>query len=161
MAPARRDEVRLRDVVDADLEVFFEQEHDPEATRRSKFAPREHDRFMTHWRTKVLADATAFVQAVTVDGEPAGHVVAWSAEDGRRSIGYWLGRRYWGGGVGTRALTLFLERETARPLHADPVAGNTGSVRLLEKLGFQHAGVVRHGDDEHRMLVLGGQRPQE
>jgi RimJ/RimL family protein N-acetyltransferase len=54
-----------------------------------------------------------------------------------------------------------VDEETARPLHADPVVGNTGSVRLLEKLGFQHAGTVRHGDNDHRMLLLGGQRPQE
>ena len=69
-------------------------------------------------------------------------------------IGYWLGREYWGRGIGTKALALFLDREKARPLYADPAVGNTGSVRLLEKSGFRHAGTVRHGDDEHAMLVL-------
>ncbi|HBF79552.1 MAG TPA: GNAT family N-acetyltransferase, partial [Streptomyces sp.] len=83
----------------------------------------------------------------------AGNVVAWWEED-RRFIGYWLGREYWGRGVGTRALTLFLARETARPLHADPHAENTGSVRLLEKVGFRRTGTVRHGEQEHIMLVL-------
>ena len=33
------DEVRLRDVEPTDLEVFFEQEQDPEATRRSRPVP--------------------------------------------------------------------------------------------------------------------------
>jgi RimJ/RimL family protein N-acetyltransferase len=51
----------------------------------------------------------------------------------------------------------FLAREPVRPLYADPYAGNTGSVRLLEKLGFTRAGTVRHGDDEHVMLVLGAE----
>ncbi|MFI2641595.1 GNAT family N-acetyltransferase [Streptomyces sp. NPDC018610] len=145
------DQVRLRDVEQADLEEFFAQEHDPEAVRRSKFPPREREAFMTHWRTKVLGEPTVFVQAVTVDGELAGNLVAWT-DGGRRFLGYWLGRRYWGRGVGTRALALFLEREKARPLHADPHVGNTGSVRLLEKHGFRHSGTVRHG--EHVMLVL-------
>ncbi|MDH6218486.1 GNAT family N-acetyltransferase [Streptomyces pseudovenezuelae] len=147
------EDVRLRDVEEGDLEVFFAQEHDAEAVRRSRFAPRERERFMTHWATKILGDDTVFVQTVTVDSEPAGHIVAWWEQE-RRFVGYWLGRRHWGRGTGTKALTLFLQRERARPLYADPFAGNTGSVRLLERLGFQRTGTVRHGDDEHLMLVL-------
>ncbi|SCE65605.1 Protein N-acetyltransferase, RimJ/RimL family [Micromonospora coriariae] len=145
--------MRLRDVEQADLEVFHEQERDPEAAQRSKFPPRDREKFMTHWATKVLGDPLAFVQTVTVDGEPAGHVVAWWEQD-KRFIGYWLGRRHWGRGVGTKALTLFLRREKTRPLYADPFAGNTGSVRLLEKCGFQRVGTVRHGEQEHTVLVL-------
>jgi RimJ/RimL family protein N-acetyltransferase len=96
---------------------------------------------MTHWATKVLGDPTVVVQTVTVDGDPAGSVVAWWDQD-RRFVGYWFGRPYWGRGVGTRALTLFLAREEIRPLYADPFSGNTGSVRLLERCGFEQA---RHG----------------
>ena len=146
--------VRLRDVGEADLEVFLAQEHDPEAVRRSNFPPRERDTFIRHWRTKVLGDPTIFVQAVTVDGELAGNLVAWWEGD-RRFIGYWLGRQYWGRGIGSQALALFLDRETARPLYADPFAGNTGSVRLLEKHGFRRTGTVMHGEHEHIMLELG------
>ncbi|MFJ7199599.1 MULTISPECIES: GNAT family N-acetyltransferase [unclassified Streptomyces] len=147
------DQVRLRDVELADLEVFFAQEHDPEAARRSKFPPRERDAFMTHWTTRVLGDPAVFVQAVTVDGALAGNLAAWWDED-RRFIGYWFGRQYWGRGIGTRALALFLEREKARPLHADPFLGNTGSVRLLEKHGFRRSETVWYAENEHIMLVL-------
>jgi RimJ/RimL family protein N-acetyltransferase len=147
------DDVRLREVEKSDLEVFFEQEHDPEATRRSRFVPRERERFMTHWTTRILGDPTVLVRTVTVNAEPAGSLVAWWDED-RRFLGYWLGRQYWGRGIGTRALTLFLREEGTRPLHADPFAGNTGSVRLLEKCGFRRTGILRHGDDEHILLVL-------
>ncbi|WP_181009144.1 GNAT family N-acetyltransferase [Streptomyces sp. SM11] len=146
--------VRLRDVGPGDLEVFLAYEHDPEAVRRSRFAPREREAFMAHWTTKVLGDPTVLVQTVVVDGEPAGNIVAWW-EGERRFIGYWFGRPYWGRGIGTGALTAFLERETARPLYADPAAGNTGSIRLLEKCGFTAAGTVRYGEDEHVVLVLG------
>ncbi|WP_329614616.1 GNAT family N-acetyltransferase [Streptomyces brevispora] len=147
------DQVRLRDVELADLEVFFAQEQDPESARRSNFVPRERDAFMAHWTTKVLGDPAVFVQAVTVDGVPAGNLVAWWDED-RRFIAYWFGRQHWGKGVGTRALGLFLEREKARPLHADPFLGNIGSVRLLEKHGFRRTETVRYGENEHIMLVL-------
>ncbi|HCT81671.1 MAG TPA: GNAT family N-acetyltransferase [Micromonosporaceae bacterium] len=145
--------MQLRDVSEADLETFYEQEHDPEAVERSKFTPREREKFMTHWATRILGDATVFVQAITVDGEPAGNLVAWWEQD-KRFIGYWLGRKFWGRGVGTKALALFLERETTRPLYADPVASNTGSVRLLEKCGFERAETIWHGENEHIMLVL-------
>lgn len=48
------EDVRLRDVEQADLEVFFAQEQDPEAARRSLFPPRERDVFMTHWAVGLL-----------------------------------------------------------------------------------------------------------
>ncbi|WP_214320150.1 GNAT family N-acetyltransferase [Nonomuraea sediminis] len=147
------EEVRLRDVEQDDLEVFYQQENDPEATSRSLFAPRERDRFMTHWAERILGDPEVFVQTVTVDGETAGNLVAWWEED-KRFVGYWFGREYWGRGIGTKALQLFLQVEKARPLYADPYEGNTGSVRLLERCGFCRTGMIRHGENEHIMLVL-------
>lgn len=148
------DEVDLRDVREADLEVFFEQENDPEAVRRSRFPARDRHTFMTHWTTKVLGDPTVFVQTVMVDGEPAGSLVAWWEQD-RRFIGFWFGRRYWGRGIGTKALTTFLRREKTRPLYADPFSGNTASVRLLERCGFRRTKSVWYGAQEHILLVLG------
>ncbi|MFC4008284.1 GNAT family N-acetyltransferase [Nonomuraea purpurea] len=145
--------VRLRDVVEADLEAFLEHEHDPEVARRSKFPPRERERFMRHWERQILDDPTVFVQAVMVGDELAGNVVAWWEHD-RRFIGYVFGRAFWGRGIGTEALRLFLAAEKTRPLYADPFGGNTASVRLLERHGFRREGVVQHGDDEHIMLVL-------
>ncbi|MFD0885704.1 GNAT family N-acetyltransferase [Streptosporangium algeriense] len=145
--------VRLRAVVESDLELFLEHEHDPETVRRSMFTPREREVFMRHWRTRVLGDPTALVRTVTVDGEPAGNVVSWWEED-RRFIGYVLGRPFWGRGVGTEALTLFLALENIRPLYADPFGGNTASVRLLEKCGFRRVDVVRYGEHEHVLLTL-------
>jgi RimJ/RimL family protein N-acetyltransferase len=147
------DEVALRDVGEPDLEVFFEQQRDPEAARLASFPSRDREQFMAHWTARVLGDPTVLVQTVTVDGELAGHVVSWWDRD-RRFVGYWLGRRFWGRGVGTRALRLFLEREHTRPLFADPFSGNTASVRLLERCGFVRTGTVSHGQAEHIMLVL-------
>ncbi|MER5533641.1 GNAT family N-acetyltransferase [Streptomyces mirabilis] len=150
------DDVRLRDVVEADLDLFLAYEHDPEAARRSRFTPRPRDAFMSHWKTRVLGDDTVLVQTVTVDGVPAGNLVAWW-EGERRFIGYWLGRPYWGRGIGTKALTRFLELERNRPLYADPFTGNTASIRLLERHGFQHHGTVHHDNDDHTLLVLPGE----
>ncbi|TXS53212.1 N-acetyltransferase [Streptomyces sp. uw30] len=146
-------DVRIRDVLDSDLEAFLAYEHDQEAVRRSRFTPRPRDAFLKHWRTSVLGDETCLVQTVVAGGDVAGHVVAWW-EGERRFLGYWLGRPYWGRGVGTQALALFLALERTRPLYADPFHANTASVRLLERHGFRHAGTLRHGDHEHVLLVL-------
>jgi RimJ/RimL family protein N-acetyltransferase len=148
--------VRIRDVLDSDLEAFLAYEHDSEAVRRSRFTPRPRDAFMKHWRTSVLGDETCLVQTVVVGGDVAGHVVSWWDGE-RRFLGYWLGRPYWGRGFGTQALALFLELERTRPLYADPFHANTASVRLLERHGFERADTLRHGEDEHVLLVLSGQ----
>jgi RimJ/RimL family protein N-acetyltransferase len=144
-------DVRLRDVVEADLEVFFAQQDDPEANRRASFPARPRDAFMTHWHTRVLGTPTALVQAVVTDGEVAGNIVSW-AQDGRRYLGYWLGQAFWGRGIGTVALRLFLGLEQTRPLYAEPHEANTASVKLLERCGFERVGT----DDDFLVFALSG-----
>ena len=143
-------DIRLRDVEDDDLAEFFAHQLDAEAAQRVRFTPRDHDAFMTHWTTRILGDPSVFVQTVTVNGEIAGHVVAWWDGE-RRFLGYWFGREFWGRGVGTAAVAAFLERESVRPLYADPAVGNTASVKLLERCGFRREA---HDEDEFILLVL-------
>ncbi|MFF7383230.1 GNAT family N-acetyltransferase [Streptomyces griseoluteus] len=151
---AEPEDVRLRGVSEDDLEIFLVFEHDPEAVRRSRFTPRPRDAFLTHWRTRVLPDPDCLVRTVTVDGEVAGNVVSWT-QGGRRFVGYWLGRPYWRRGIGSRALGRFLtEEEPLRPLYADPFAGNTASVALLEKHGFARVG--EPDEEGFVLLVLDG-----
>src|SRR5215218_7923656 len=103
--------IGLRDVEVADLEELFRQQLDPVAVGRSKVPPRDRDAFLAHWTVNVLGDPTVLVQAVTVGGVLAGSIVSWWAED-RRYVGYWFAREFWGRGVGTEALGLFLRLET-------------------------------------------------
>jgi RimJ/RimL family protein N-acetyltransferase len=152
-------ELLLRDLVEADLEVLYEQQREEKAVRRAQFPARDREPFMTHWRTKVLADPANHVQIVVAGGEVAGSFMAWWRDD-RRFIGYWLGQRFWGRGIGTAALRQFLQREQIRPLYADPFIGNTASVRLLERCGFRRVGTDHEGDLEFAVLMLAdsGQR---
>ncbi|HEX8875902.1 MAG TPA: GNAT family N-acetyltransferase [Phycisphaerales bacterium] len=57
-------------------------------------------------------------------------------EDGAASIGYWIARTHWGRGIASRAVGLMLEECRIRPLLATASAGNTASLRVLEKHGF-------------------------
>jgi RimJ/RimL family protein N-acetyltransferase len=65
-----------------------------------------------------------------------GNVVAFD-RDGKRLVGYWLGRAHWGKGIASRALGEFPRIETRRPLHARVLKTNRASIRVLEKNGFE------------------------
>lgn len=133
--PTHAPAVELREVTEADLPTFFEHELDPDASRMAAFPARDRDGFMTHWRTKVLGNPTNAVRTVLADGRVAGWVSAWD-QDGRRLVGYWIGKAFWGRGVATAGLSAFLEVERTRPLYAFVAAHNAGSIRVLEKCGF-------------------------
>jgi len=129
-------DTHLRDVTEGDLLAFFEHQLDPEANRMANFPARDRDAFMAHWTTKVLGDEAVIVKTVVVDERVAGNVVSWSEQDGRRVVGYWIGREYWGKGIATKALAEFLGHERTRPLYAHVAKHNIASIRVLEKCGF-------------------------
>jgi RimJ/RimL family protein N-acetyltransferase len=143
------EDVRLRLVVEDDIEVFHQQENDPEAVRRSAFTPRDRDAFFTHWKTKVLGNPTGLVRAIEVDGAVAGNVVSWTSGE-RRLMGYWLGREFWGRGIGTTAVGQFLALEPIRPLYAEVHQGNTASAKLVRRLGFDQVGT----DEDYLVFAL-------
>jgi RimJ/RimL family protein N-acetyltransferase len=150
--------VVLRDVMDSDLRVFYEQQLDPEATRMAAFPSRGRDAFMAHW-AKIMADETTALQTVIFRGGVAGNVVSWE-QGGERNVGYWFGREYWGQGVANAALSQFLQRVTTRPLHAHVAKHNLASIRVLQKCGFTVSGEARFSDadgeqGEEFILTLG------
>jgi RimJ/RimL family protein N-acetyltransferase len=103
------------------------------------FPARDRDAFEAHW-ARVRADETCVARTIVVDGEVAGNIGSFVRDDARE-VGYWVGRDYWGRGVATAALALFLEEvEPRRPLGAGVALGNDGSMRVLEKCGFRRVG---------------------
>ena len=126
--------VRLREVQEQDLPLFFDHQRQPAANRMAAFGPRERDAFTAHW-TKILADPSVVVRTVVADDEVVGNVVSWD-QDGRREVGYWIGQEHWGKGLATGALRMFLEIVDARPLLAHVAVHNAGSIRVLERCGF-------------------------
>ena len=141
----------LREVVESDLPVFYEHQRDPEASAMAAFPSRERDAFMAHW-AKTLANDSALTWTVVYDGAVAGNIGCWE-DDGRRFVGYWIGREFWGRGLATQALAELLDEVDARPLHAYVAKGNVASIRVLEKCGF--VGVDAHtGDDGVEELFL-------
>lgn len=147
------DQVVLRDVIDSDLPVFFEQQRDPDAVRMAAFPAREEVAFHAHW-AKVRADESVCIRTILFDGNVAGNIGCWDGED-ERLVGYWIGKAYWGHGVATAALSQFLEQMPARPLAARVVPHNVGSIRVLEKCGFTLTGRGRGA------AAIGGEEVEE
>jgi RimJ/RimL family protein N-acetyltransferase len=155
-------DVLLREVLPDDLPILFEFERDSEARWMAAFTAEDPDdraAFMAHWE-RILADASIAKRTIICDGQVAGSVECF-LRSGTPEVGYWLGKPFWGRGVATRALTLFLRQVTRRPVFARVVKDNAGSLGVLRKCGFviysedrgyAHA---RHAEVEEYILRLG------
>lgn len=139
-------DVHLRDVIESDLPVFFEQQRDPAAIQMAAFPARERAAFMAHW-TKIMADETVTLKTILCDEQVAGNIVSWQQND-EREVGYWLGKEYWGKGLATQALAEFLKQVTQRPLYAHVAKHNLASIRVLEKCGF-----TRYGENSEEIIL--------
>ena len=144
----------LRDVLEDDIAVFFEQQNDAEAIRMAVWAPREREAFYEHWH-RILGDDDLLARTIVSGDDVAGNITSWP-RDGKRLVGYWLGLEFWGQGLATRALRE-LVGELDRPLYAEVATTNIGSIRVLEKCGFQVVGSETEQDEafgEIELLVM-------
>lgn len=134
----------LREIVDADLPILFEQQLDPEANWMAAFTakdPADREAFERHWE-RIRRDPEIVLRVIEVDDQVAGYVSSY-IEEGEPEITYWLGRAYWGRGVASRSLRLFLDHVNgARPMRARVAKDNVASLKVLQKCGF-----VIVGDD--------------
>ena len=138
------DRLHLREVSEDDLQIFFDQQRDPEANYMAAFIgrdPTDKDAFLRHW-AKIMADDTIVLKTILSGSHIAGYVVChrWFGDP---EISYWLGREFWGRGIATKALSAFLEVVSDRPLHARAAHDNLASIRVLEKCGFVKTGEER------------------
>jgi ribosomal-protein-alanine N-acetyltransferase len=102
--------------------------------------------FLAH---AVAADSPTNL-AIEVEGAAVGGIGYVRGSDVERysaEVGYWLGEEHWGHGIVTEALqmlTRYLLSEThLLRLFALPLADNAGSVRVLEKAGYEREGLLR------------------
>ena len=150
----------LRDVIQDDLPIFFEQQLDRDANYMAAFTakdPSDRDAFTAHWH-RILADATVIIRTILCDGQVAGSVLRYE-EAGKPEVSYWLGKEYWGKGIATRALSEFLAHgNKMRPIYARVAKDNLGSRRVLEKCGFTIIGESKgfanaRGEDIEELIL--------
>lgn len=154
--------VTLREIIPSDLPLFFDYQRDPDAHYMAAFTSRDpNDRgtFDSHW-TRIMADDTVINRTILADGVVVGSIASFIMF-GEREVGYGIDKAYWGQGIATAALSLFIkEVVTERPLHAHAAKDNFGSIRVLQKCGFVITGYMtsfaeaRGKEIEEAVLVL-------
>src|SRR6266545_5381742 len=116
--------VQLRETLESDLFIFYEQQLDPDAIQMAAFPPRNKEAFMAHW-SKIMVNDSVLIKTILFNGGIAGNIVCFE-QLGEREIGYWLGKEFWGKGIASQALTEFLEYIKTRPLFARVTTHNIG-----------------------------------
>ena len=86
------DNIRLRDVQESDLPIFFEHQRDLVANRMAAFPARDREAFIAHW-VKIMQDESAILRTVLFESQVAGNVVCFETF-GEREVGYWLERDF-------------------------------------------------------------------
>lgn len=136
---------------------------DPQVVQWSTWGPNTFDQTAAFIedtvRTRGVKDRVAYSLAATLDGTVIGSVAVWTTDTDDRNgeLGYTFHRSYWGNGYATEAVRQLLElgfgqlqlERIAATCHPD----NIGSIRVLEKSGFQFEGRLR----SHK-LVRGARR---
>lgn len=129
--------VLLRDMTKDDLPTFFKQQLDPDASHMAAFTikePTNRNMFKAYWN-RILGDKRIIIKTILFEGHVAGYVLSheWFGEP---EVSYWIGKKQWGNGIATTALTYFLGIFKTRPLYGRAAKDNIGSLRVLQKCGF-------------------------
>ena len=158
-------DVLVREVTQDELPVLFDQQLEPDAIQMASFPPREWDAFLTHW-TNILADCNVTKRTILSNGQVAGYILGFE-QDGKTHVGYWLGKKYWGQGIATRALKQFLDHVKVRPLYANVTENHIASIKVLKNCGFTITGYkkdITNSHNEHLnevILVLGCEKEKK
>ncbi len=135
---------RLRQWLGSDAEALVPLANDPYIARYlSQAFPQPYTRADADRWIREHAAETAGQFAIEVNSELAGgigFIIGQGERVGTASLGYWLGRRYWGKGVMTEAVQVAtqwaFDTLRVRRVWANVMAPNIGSSRALEKAGY-------------------------
>ncbi len=129
--------VKLREVTARDLPIFYKNEADPVSVEMAAFTredPSDREAFNAHWK-KILKDESVYIQTIILKDQVVGSIFSYFLID-ELQVSYWIGKEYWGRGIATESLILFLQIQKIRPIYARAAKDNLGSIRVLQKCGF-------------------------
>ena len=137
-------DLKLRPTKIADLDTLFQFQLDKEGGYLAAFMPNDPTDKSTYLNkyTKLLNDPTVNNQTIVIDNIIVGSIATFVME-GDLEITYWVDRNFWGQGIATKALEIFLTIQTARPIFGRVAFDNYGSQKVLEKCGFIKIGTDR------------------
>ena len=174
--PLLTDRLTLRDITEADADLLFDLDSDPEVMRyigpqpppdvasyrertRSVYVPMQAHPW--HGIRLVLDRASGaflgwgFVRPATAF--KYAREIGWTRPD-EVEVGYRYRRSAWGRGIATEAATPLVQIALADPattaIVACALASNAGSLRVLEKLGLERVGEVMLPDTSQPTVKL-------
>ena len=157
----------------ADAPRLYELASDPEVTEPFSWGPYERQAEAAGWIATLprnRADGVALEFAIVDPADRPVGIIALlevSRRDRRGVIGIWLGREFWGSGLGDEAESL-LAHLAFGPLRMERLGAwvdvnNLRSQRAFERLGFSSEGVLRsfqrHYDKPHDLVSYSLLRP--
>lgn len=124
-----------------DLETLFEFQLDTEANHLAAFTPKDPTDKKTYMDrySKFLTNPTINMMTIKIDKQIVGSISKFVME-GDHEITYWIDKKFWGKGIASTALNMFLNIERNRPLFGRVAFDNFGSQKVLEKAGFIKTG---------------------
>ena len=138
LTPSEND-LALRHVRESDLDIFFAHQQDPAAVHMAAFTakdPTDRAAFDAHWQ-RIRADPNNTNRTILFKEMVVGQIASF-VMSGDLEVTYWIDSAYWGQGLATRALSQFLAlHQQKRPIYGRAAKDNLGSIRVLEKCGFE------------------------
>jgi [ribosomal protein S5]-alanine N-acetyltransferase len=144
----------LRQLTPEDAADFFACQSDPDVFRyagRSEETSLESARqmlnilFERHREQTLLSWAIVLKESQRLIGRF--QMEEWSDENRRATVGYLLGKQYWGNGYATEALRAVIaylfEQTTVNRIDTFAWAENSASIRVMEKAGMRFEGLAR------------------
>jgi [ribosomal protein S5]-alanine N-acetyltransferase len=142
--------LRFRDHTLEDLEPFCALEGDPEVRRFVGGKPRTREEAERRFRERFLRSTSDRLRLWATVFKPDGRYIGYCGVypyfgeagpiPGEGALGFTLARAYWGRGLATEAARAFVDfgfsELRLRRIVAAVEAGNSASVRVIEKLGF-------------------------
>lgn len=120
-----------------DLDLLFLYQKDEVSNQMAAFTaedPNDKEAYMEKW-LKIIENPAINMQTIFMDNINVGSVFCFEMM-GETNVSYWIDRQYWGKGIATKALNLFLEKVNKRPLVGRTAFDNYGSQKVLENCGF-------------------------
>ena len=133
--------VALRPVSNDDGDILFEFMSDPESVWMAAFTSEaQSDRAaFDDWTARLRGAPGVRRRTVVSEGRVVGSIGSFEV-DGSTEVTYWIGRAFWGRGIASEALMIFLGELVVRPIRARAASDNLRSIRVLKKAGFRAIG---------------------
>ena len=136
--------IEIRKTQKEDLNMLFDFQADDEAGHVAAFVSntwKDREGYIAKWEG-LLQNESVNSYTILHNGVVVGSVGTWVMGD-EPQITYGIGKDFWGQGIATAALSLFLEKVNKYPLYGRAAADNIRSIKMLERAGFVKTGSDR------------------